>query len=108
MLIPVEAGKFVELTMKKKTPIRELVESHEFSHVVRKAFSSHSKSETISMKRTFCFKKKSSGHLYEGKAVRKLLGLTKGSFDWNIQPSNFDSCISEFFNRIFVYSTLVN
>ena len=58
MLIPVEAGKFVELTMKKKTPIRELVESHEFSHVVRKAFSSHSKSETISMKRTFCFKKK--------------------------------------------------
>lgn len=40
---------------------------------------------------------KSSGHLYEGKAVRQLLGLTKGSFDWNIQPSNFDSCISEFF-----------
>ena len=39
MLIPVEAGKFVELTMKKKTPIRELVESLEFSHVVRKAFS---------------------------------------------------------------------
>lgn len=107
MLVPVEAGKFVELTIRKKIPIRELVEARGYTYVIGKAFYQHTKSETISMKKNILLQEKASGQLYEGNAVRQLLGLTKGSSDWNIQPSNFDSRISEFY-RVFVQSTSVN
>lgn len=107
MLVPVENGKFVELTIKKKMPIRDFVRSQGYTYVVGRAFYLHTKSETISMKKKILLQEKDSGQLYEGNAVREMLGLTKGASDWNIQPSNFDSRISEFY-RVFVQSTSVN
>lgn len=107
MLVPVEDGNFVELTIKKKMPIRDFVRSQGYTYVVGRAFYLHTKSETISMKKKILLQEKDSGQLYEGNAVREMLGLTKGTSDWNIQPSNFDSRISEFY-RVFVQSTSVN
>lgn len=107
MLVPVEARKFVELTIKKKMPIRDFVESQGYAYKVGKAFYQHTKSETISMRKKILLQAKVGGQLYEGNVVRQILGLTKGTSDWNIQPSNFDSRISESY-RIFVQSTSVN
>lgn len=107
LLDPVEAGKFVELTIKKKMPIRDFVQGHGYTYVIGRAFYQHTKSEAISMRKKILLQDKVSGQLYEGNAVRQMLGLTKGSPDWNIQPSNFDSRISEFY-RVFVQSTSVN
>ena len=107
MLVPLEDGKFVELTIKKKMPIRDFVQSQGFTYVVGRAFYQHTKSETISMKKKIFLQEKAGGQLYEGDAVRQMLGLTKGTSDWNIQPSNFDSTISKNY-RVFVQSTSVN
>jgi len=107
MLVPIEVGKFVELTIKKKMPIRDFVEGQGYVYGVGKAFYQHTKSETISMRKKILLQAKVGGKLYEGNAVRQMLGLTKGTSDWNIQPSNFDSRISESY-RIFVQSTSVN
>lgn len=107
MLVPVEVGKFVELTIKKKMPIRDFVEGHGYAYVVGRAFYQHTKSETISMRKKILLQAKVTRQLYEGNAVRQILGLTKGKSDWNIQPSNFDSRISESY-RIYVQSTSVN
>lgn len=107
MLVPVEVGNFVELTIKKKMPIRDFVEGQGYVYVVGRAFYQHTKSETISMRKKILLQAKVSGQLYEGTAVRQILGLTKGTSDWNIQPSNFDTRISESY-RVFVQSTSVN
>lgn len=107
MLVPVEVGKFVQLTIKKKMPIRDFVEGQGYAYEIGKAFYQHTKSETISMRKKILLQAKVGGQLYEGKTVRQILGLTKGTSDWNIQPSNFDSRISESY-RVFVQSTSVN
>lgn len=107
MLVPVEVGKFVELTIKKKMPIRDFVQGQGYTYVVGRAFYQHTKSETISTKKRILLQENVSGQLYEGNAVRQILGLAKGTSDWNIQPSNFDSRISEFY-RVYVQSTSVN
>ena len=107
MLVPVEVGKFVQLTIKKKMPIRDFVEGQGYAYEVGKAFYQHTKSETISMRKKILLQAKVGGQLYEGNAVRQILGLTKGTSDWNIQPSNFDGRISELY-RVFVQSTSVN
>ncbi|XP_078367381.1 uncharacterized protein LOC144651310 [Oculina patagonica] len=107
ILVPVEVEKFVELTIKKKMPIRDFVQGQGYTYVVGRAFYQHTKSETISMKKRILLQEKESGQLFEGNTVRQILGLTKGTSDWNIQPSNFDSRISEFY-RVFVQSTSVN
>ena len=72
-----------------------------------KAFYQHTKSETISVKKKILLQEKLSGQLFEGNAVREMLGLNKETPDWNIQPSNFDRRIAEFY-RAFVQSTSVN
>ena len=107
MLVPVEVGKFIEWRIKKKMPIRDFVEGQGHAYVVGRAFYQHTKSETISMRKKILLQAKVSGQLYEGDAVRQILGLTKGTSDWNIQPSNFHSRISESY-RVFVQSTSVN
>ena len=101
MLVPVEIGKFVQLTIKKKMPIRDFVEGQGYAYEVGKAFYQHTKSETISMRKKILLQAKVDGQLYEGNAVREILGLIKGTSDWNIQPSNFDGRISELY-RVFV------
>ena len=106
MLVPVEIGKFVQLTIKKKMPIRDFVEGQGYAYEVGKAFYQHTKSETISMRKKILLQANVDGQLYEGNAVREILGLIKGT-DWNIQPSNFDGRISELY-RVFVQSTSVN
>ena len=107
MLVPVEIGKFVQLTIKKKMPIRDFVEGQGYAYEVGKAFYQHTKSETISMRKKILLQAKVDGQLYEGNAVREILGLIKGTSDWNIQPSNFDGRISDLY-RVFVQSTSVN
>lgn len=106
-LFPVEAAKFVQLTVKKRLPIRDFVESHGHKYVTGKAFYQHTKSEMISAKKKIFLQEKLSGQLFEGHAVREILGLNKETPDWNIQPSNFDRRIAEFY-RVFVQSTSVN
>ena len=106
-LFPVETAKFVQLTVKKRLPIRDFVESHGHKYVTGKAFYQHTKSETISVKKKILLQEKLSGQLFEGNAVREMLGLNKETPDWNIHPSNFDRRIAEFY-RVFVQSTSVN
>lgn len=107
MLVPVGVGKFIELTIKKRSPIRDFVQGHGYKYVIGRAFYQHTKSETISTRKRILLQDKVSGQLYEGEAVRQLLGLTKGTQDWNIQPSNFDGRILGCY-RVFVQSTSVN
>ena len=111
MLIPVDTGitckKFDQLIIKKRMPIRDFVQGQGYNYVIGKAFYQHTKSETISSRKRILLQDKANGKLYEGEAVRQLLGLTKGTQDWNIQPSNFDGRISEYY-RVFVQSTSVN
>ena len=106
-LVPVDTGKFIELSIKKRLPIRDFVQSQGYKYVIGKAFYQHTKSETISTKKKILLQEKLSGQLYEGKAVREMLGFSKETQDWNIQPSNFDKRISEFYS-VFVQSTSVN
>ena len=109
MLIPVDTGinKFDQLTIKKRMPIRDFIQGQGYNYVIGKAFYQHTKSETISSRKKILLQDKVNGKLYEGEAVRQLLGLTKEAQDWNIQPSNFDGRISESY-RVFVQSTSVN
>lgn len=109
MLIPVDIGinKFDQLIIKNRMPIRDFVQEQGYNYVIGKAFYQHTKSETISSRKRILLQDKVNGKLYEGEAVRQLLGLTKGTQDWNIQPSNFDGRISEY-HRVFVQSTSVN
>jgi len=107
MLVPIEAGKFVELTVKKRLPIRDFVQTQCYKYVIGRAFYQHTKSETISTRKKILLQDKFSGQLYEGDAVRQMLGLTKGTQDWNIQPSSFDGRISKCYH-VFVQSTSVN
>ena len=106
-LFPAETAKFVQLIVKKRLSIPDFVESHGHKYVPGKAFYQHTKSETISVKKKILLQEKLSGQLFEGDAVREMLGLNKETPDWNIQPSNFDRRIAEFY-RAFVQSTSVN
>ena len=106
-LFPAETAKFVQLIVKKWLPIRDFVESHGHKYVTGKAFYQHTKSETISVKKKILLQEKPSSQLFEGNAVREMLGPNKETPDWNIQPSNFDRRGVEFY-RVFVQSTLVN
>ena len=107
MLIPVGEGKFVKLTIKKRSPIRDFVQSQGYNFVIGRTFYQHTKSETISSRKKILLWHKVSGQLYEGEAVRQMLGLSKGARDWNIQPSNFDSRVSECY-CVYFQSTSVN
>jgi len=90
-LFPAETTKFVQLIVTKWLPIRGFVESHGHKYVTGKAFYQHTKSETISVKKKILPQEKLSGQLFEGNAIREMLGLNKETTDWNIQPSNFDT-----------------
>ena len=59
------------------------------------------------MKKNLLLQEKLSSQLFEGNAVREMLGLNKETPDWNIQPPNFDGRGAEFY-RVFVQSTSVN
>ena len=59
------------------------------------------------MKKKILLQEKLSSQLFEGNAVREMLGLNKETPDWNIQPPNFDRRGAEFY-REFVQSTSVN
>ena len=59
------------------------------------------------MKKKILLQEKLSSQLFEGNAVREMLGLNKETPDWNIQPSNFDRRGAEFY-RVFVQSASVN
>lgn len=106
-LVPVEEGEYVELSTVKREGIRNFVENRGHEYKVGRAFYEHTKSETISCKKTILLQDNATGKVYGGPCVRLMLGLVKGTQDWNIQPSSFDPNTTAQF-RVFVQSTSVN
>lgn len=100
-------GHFIELQVKTRTGIREFVQSKGHNYIIGNAFYQHTKTETISFKKQIVLKDKISGVIYEGESARLMVGLRKGTQDWNIHPNTLDQRATKDF-IVFVQSTSVN
>ncbi|XP_070558249.1 uncharacterized protein [Ptychodera flava] len=106
-LQPEPSSNFVELQVKKRTPIKEFIQSTtNRKYIIGNAYYMHTKSETIGLMKNILLRDKKTKQIYTGPAVRELLGLVRGRADWNIQPRSFDPRITDRFN-IFVQSKSV-
>lgn len=100
-------GNFVELEVRKRFGIRDFIQRHGHKYIVGNAFYQHTKTETICFKKKIVLKDKNSGVIYEGDAARLMVGLKKGTQDWNIHPGTLDERATKGF-IVFVQSTSVN
>lgn len=105
-LIPTN-GSFVEFRVKKRQGIREFIQSKGLEYVIGNAFYQHTKTETISFKKKIVLKSKENGAIYEGEVARNMVGLRKGTQDWNIHPETLNRQATKDF-LVFVQSTSVN
>lgn len=100
-------GNFVEFRVKRRQGIREFIQSNGREYIIGNAFYQHTKTETISFKKKIVLKNKENGVIYEGEEARNMVGLRKGTQDWNIHPDTLDKQATKDF-VVFVQSTSVN
>ncbi|XP_020915563.1 uncharacterized protein LOC110253042 [Exaiptasia diaphana] len=99
--------RFSEFEVKQRISIKNFIDSKGLSYVVGKAYYQHTKTETISFKKQIVLKEKDSGMIYKGEAARMMVGLKKGTQDWNIHPSTLNPQTTKDF-IVFIQSTSVN
>ncbi|XP_006823526.1 uncharacterized protein LOC102805915 [Saccoglossus kowalevskii] len=101
------SSDFIELMVKSKRPIKEFIQfATGKKYIVGNAYYLHTKAETICATKKILLRDKKTQHIYYGSAVRELIGLVKGTADWNLHPSKFDPRITDNYH-IFVQSKSV-
>lgn len=96
-----EAGRFQVIPVDADTEIRQFVVDQGLTFAKGKGYYEFTKKETIQAKKKVVLLEKASGEIFEGDAVRQLLGLTDTNAD--IRP-DYDRTKY----RVFVQSTSVN
>jgi len=102
-LEPADA-KFKVLTADKHCQLKELITGSGYEFKKGCAFYEHTKKETIQSYKNLVLQDRVTGNLYEGDAVRQLLGLPSGDDATKVEPT--DRHTARY--RLFVQSTSPN